>query len=135
MTEWMMSANGKIYDHQKAFSEQGFIYWRKVRNFSKGDVIYIYCTKPIGKIMYVTEVEDSDISYAEVLDSTNYYFGSCKPIEGCYIKLALRKKYDGDKMDLSDLNRFDFYPPQGPCIIRNPELLKYIKGIFAESAQ
>lgn len=41
MTEWMMSANGKIYDHQRAFAEQGFIYWRKVRNFSKGDV-YLY---------------------------------------------------------------------------------------------
>lgn len=135
MTEWMMSANGKIYDHQRAFSEQGFIYWRKVRNFSKGDIIYIYCTKPIGQIKYVTEVEETDISYGEVLTSTNYYHESCKPIEGSYIKLSLKKEYVGDKMSLDDLNRFEFHPPQGPCVVRNHELLKYIKELFEENTK
>ncbi|MCI9500565.1 MAG: hypothetical protein HFG76_00910 [Hungatella sp.] len=102
--------------------------------FQKAMFIYIYCTKPIGRIMYATEVEDSGISYDEVWASTNYYYGNCKPIEGRYIKLALRNKYDGEKMDLSDLSKFDFHPPQGPCVIRNPELLNYIKGIFEKSA-
>ena len=130
MREWIMSASGKVYNHKKAFCEQGFIYWRKVRNFSKGDSVYIYCTKPIGKIMYYAEVEEIDIPFEKVMSDKQYYTEGNSPVKGEYMKLCLKKTYKGRRLDIEHLSRFGFCPPQGPCIIKNPELLEYIMSCF-----
>ena len=132
MREWIVSANGRIYDHQKAFVEQGYIYWRKVRNFAKGDVIYIYCTKPIGKIMYCTEVEDDDVPYKIVLESTNYYVGFSKPLEDKYVKFKLKRTYNGSLLELNTLSKIGFRPPQGPSIIRNASLITILQNVFEQ---
>lgn len=132
MTEWLMSANAKRYDHQRAFAEQGFIYWRQIRNFSKGDVVYIYCTKPIGKIQYLAVVEEVDIPFQKVSSDKKYYANPQQMKEGNYIKLVLKCLYKGEKMDAADLSRFHFIPPQGPQRISNSELQNYIKTTFAK---
>lgn len=48
MKNWVMSANTQVYDHEKAFRDQGYINWSQTRNFSVGDYIFIYCSKPIS---------------------------------------------------------------------------------------
>ena len=40
---WMISANGKMYDHASSFAAFGFIDWRQRANYSVGDVVFIYC--------------------------------------------------------------------------------------------
>lgn len=132
MTDWLMSANAKRYNHQKAFAERGFIFWRQIRNFAKGDTVYIYCTKPIGKIQYEVEVEEIDIPFDSVSSDKIYYSDAKQQKEGKYIKLKLKKTYCGEKMDFEDLKRFHFIPPQGPQRISNSSLLKYIKFVFKE---
>lgn len=133
MTEWLMSANAKKYNHQRAFDEQGFIYWRQTRNFSKGDIIFIYCTRPIGKIQYMAEVEETDIPMKVVLSDKKYYSNPHQQKEGCYIKLSLKKTYLGPKMDANDLSRFHFRPPQGPQRLKDSALSKYINVVFKEA--
>lgn len=132
MTEWLMSANAKRYDHQRAFDEQGFVFWRQIRNFAKGDLVYIYCTKPIGRIQYVAEVEEIDLPLEAVVSDKKYYSDVRQQREGKYIKLSLRKTYKGDKLNADDLKQFHFIPPQGPQRINNNGLLKYLKGVFKE---
>ena len=132
MTEWLMSANSKKYDHKRAFDEQGFIFWRQIRNFQTGDLIYIYCTKPIGRIQYVAEVEETDLPMDTVISDKKYYSDVRQQREGKYIKLSLRKEYKGNKLDVDDLSRFHFIPPQGPQRINNKELLKYLEATFEE---
>ena len=52
---WILPANGKLYDHARAFQKWGFIDWRQNnRKYQVGDIIYIYCTRPYKKIMYKT---------------------------------------------------------------------------------
>ena len=42
---WILPANGKLYDHARAFQKWGFIDWRQNnRKYQVGDIIYIYCT-------------------------------------------------------------------------------------------
>ena len=56
---WMISANGKIYDHAKAFAKWGYIDWRQHAKYNVGDIVYIYCTKPYQKVMYKTKVKNN----------------------------------------------------------------------------
>lgn len=133
MTVWLMSANAKKYDHQRAFEEQGFIYWRQIRKFNKGDIVFIYCTKPIGKIQYIAKVEEINIPKNVTLSDRKYYSDSNQQRDGYYIKLSLEKMYMGDKLDINDLSRFHFIPPQGPQRISNPDLVEYVKSILKET--
>lgn len=41
MQKWMISANGKIYDHASAFDKWGYIDWRQRAKFNNGDIVYI----------------------------------------------------------------------------------------------
>ena len=41
MQKWMISANGKIYDHASAFEKWGYIDWRQRAKFNNGDIVYI----------------------------------------------------------------------------------------------
>lgn len=132
MTDWLMSANAKKYDHQKAFKEQGYIYWRQIRNFLVGDRIYIYCTKPLGKIQYEAIVEEIGIPFKIAKSDQAYYSDPKTQVEGNYIKLRLQKIYRGEKLDFERLHRLNFIPPQGPQRIGNSKLLEYIKNAFAE---
>ena len=38
---WMISANGKMYDHASSFATNGFIDWRQRAKYSVGDLVYI----------------------------------------------------------------------------------------------
>lgn len=132
MTDWLMSANSKKYDHKRAFDEQGFIYWRQIRNFEIGDLIYIYCTKPIGRIQYVAKVEEINLPMETVVSDKKYYPDASMQREGEYIKLSMLKEYKGNKLDTFDLEKFHFIPPQGPQRINNKELLEYLVNTFEE---
>lgn len=51
--DWLISANGNIYDHASAFAKWGYIDWRQGnRKYNIDDNIYIYCTRPLKRIMY-----------------------------------------------------------------------------------
>lgn len=54
---WMIAANGTMYDHAEAFQRWGFIDWRQKVKYTIGDVVYIYCTKPLKRVMFKTIVE------------------------------------------------------------------------------
>lgn len=63
---WILPANGKLYDHARAFQKWGFIDWRQNnRKYQVGDIIYIYCTRPYKKIMYKTIVEQINLTANE----------------------------------------------------------------------
>lgn len=62
--KWIMAANGKKYDHASAFQEWGYIDWKQGVNFEIGDIVYIYCTSPIKKLMYKTEVIKNNMNFS-----------------------------------------------------------------------
>ena len=71
---WMISANGKMYDHASAFQRWGFIDWRQNLKFNVGDTVYIYCTRPFMKVMYKTIVDKISMSSEEIVNDEEYWF-------------------------------------------------------------
>ena len=70
---WMISANGKIYDHAKAFAKWGYIDWRQHAKYNVGDIVYIYCTKLYQKVMYKTKVIMEGMSFEQCEDDKEFW--------------------------------------------------------------
>lgn len=54
---WIISANGKMYDHAAAFQKWGFIDWRQRAKYNVGDIVYICCTMSI----YMSQIKKTKI--------------------------------------------------------------------------
>lgn len=133
MNIWLMSANAQKYNHQLAFEEQGFIHWRQIRKFEIGDKVFIYCTKPIGKIMYYAEILEIDVKNSSILSESKYYFRREDFIVGKYVKIKLLSINHTDKLTMEDLKKYGFMAPQGPQRVKSTEEVSYFMSVFKEN--
>ena len=88
-TAWLVPANPKYYDLQKHFKKTPIITWKKAKEATLGDEIYIYMAKPYSAILYQCEViklkEDE-------------------------MQLKLIKEYDPKKYTLENMKKFGLKP-------------------------
>lgn len=131
MSIWIMSANASYFDHDQAFSEQGFIDWKQTRNYSNNDIVLIYSTKPTSKIKYITKVAKTDSSLFEIANQERYQ----KKVSvqnnrtNRYCRLKLIKKVDDERLSFTELQKHGMiYVPQSPCKVSEP-LMNYINSI------
>lgn len=61
--EWLVPANPKYYDVEKAFSESDVILWKQSSNILVGDIVYLYVAAPVSAVMYKCEAVEVDIPY------------------------------------------------------------------------
>lgn len=131
--EWMISANAKMYDHASAFAKYGFIDWRKRANYSKGDIVYVYCTKPYQKVMYKCEVIIEDMPFEECQDDKEFWIIQEeyeKAKTGKYARLKLLEQVDSDYLRLNRLLQYGLKAaPQGPVKVEKV-LSDYIDSYF-----
>lgn len=133
---WLISANGNLYDHEGAFDRFGYIDWRQNnRKYQIGDIVYIYCTRPICKVRYMAIVDREGMSFDEITDDREFWSDPTKYEEaqcGTYVRLRLLKKKDSDELNLDALRDHGLYnAPQGPIKIK-AELDEFLKQGFAE---
>ena len=127
MQKWIMSANGNYFDHGKAFQKNGYIDWKQTRNFSVGDIVYIYVTKPESRIRYKTVVVAINMLHDETDDFSEYWIkkGAYK-IEKRYFRLSLIEEYDKPELGFEYLKNYGMkYAPQSPCRVKE-ELEEYL---------
>ena len=142
---WMISANGNIYDHASAFQRWGFIDWRQKAKYKVGDIVYIYCTRPYMRVMYKTIVEKESMSSEDIVNDKEYWYKSEeyeKALSEKYMRLKLKIQVDSENLTLPYLIEHGLKAaPQGPTRISD-ELADYIdknmddyagKNIFPES--
>ncbi len=142
---WMISANGKIYDHAAAFEKWGYIDWRQHARYSVGDIVYIYCTRPYQRVMYKTMVLKESMDITDIVDDREFWYVADeyeKAITGKYARLQLLEQADHEKLSLENLKMHGLKSaPQGPLKVK-PELETYInlylkddysEGFFPES--
>jgi len=143
---WMISANGKMYDHAAAFQRWGFIDWSQRARYNVGDTVYIYCTRPFKKVMYKTVVKLESMTGEDIVYDKDYWHSKedrDKPLAGKYARLLLVQQVGSDKLSLEHLMEYGLKAaPQGPVKI-NDELAMYIDSnmddyfsgnVFPESA-
>ncbi|WP_186671145.1 HNH endonuclease [Sporosarcina sp. BP05] len=142
--KWLISANGKMYNHVAAFDEFGYIDWRQTAKYQVGDIVYIYATKPYMKVMYKTVVEKVDLVFEKITDDKKYWINIEeyeKSISGKYARLRLVERVNTDKLALDRLKEYGLKAaPQGPIKVKE-ELGSYLEknindyyaeGIFPE---
>lgn len=62
--QWLIPANPKYYDIDKAISESPDCFiWKQSNSIKPGDIVYLYIAAPVSGIVYQCEVLRTDIPY------------------------------------------------------------------------
>jgi 5-methylcytosine-specific restriction enzyme A len=131
---WLISANGKMYDHARSFAHFGSIDWRQGNvKYSTGDTVYIYCTRPIKKIRYKCTITALNKKSSEIRDDKDYWINPdeyAKSLGGKFLNLELVDEVDTEKLSLSQLlNNGLKAAPQSPLKLTE-KLESYINSVF-----
>jgi 5-methylcytosine-specific restriction protein A len=131
---WLISANGKMYDHASSFAHHGSIDWRQGNvKYSIGDTVYIYCTNPIQRIRYKCKVTALNKQSPDIRDDKEYWLIQeeyDKSLDGNFFSLQLIEEVDSVKLSLPVLKENGLKAaPQGPIKLKD-SLESYISSVF-----
>ena len=127
----MISANPRVFNHERAFKDLGFIDWRQTRNFSIGDIVYVYVTYPIPSVNYKTEIVDVGMSFTNISNFSQYWKGDKGAGESNYkyARLRLLMTFNDERLKLKELRNHGMkYAPQSP-MKANDVLIQYLTDI------
>lgn len=104
VTEWIIPANQNIYDHDGAFRKFGYIDWTQKVKYKVGDRVFLYCTLPEGRIKYLTEVVNINITFKDKLDDSEFNKGTPFGDENSlFTRLKLIKIIQDDRLTYEQL--------------------------------
>jgi len=104
---WLITNNPETYDAIKAFEKLKIIDWGNANNnkIIKGDIVYIYTTKPTQAITIKAKVIDNTISQDSLLNNDREFFkGDIRNIAN-YFRLELIEFTDIHKLSISKLQK------------------------------
>ncbi len=136
---WLISANSKVYDHALSFEHHGHIDWRQGRNkYKVGDIVYIYCTRPLKRIRYKCRIDALDLKFNEIRTDKEYWKDQTefeKSQSGNYMHLTLIEQVDLDSLSYVNLLKNGLSSaPQGPRRLEG-DLLQYVEFNFDDNLQ
>ena len=135
-TSWIIPSNVEAYDVIGAFRKLPEIDWRQSVNYQIGDIVYIYCTKPYQRIIFMTEVQAININFEDTIDDREFWkdqsiFKGAK--DRRYVRLKIVKGTETDLLTLSKLLENGLKTaPQGPLRALN-QLETFICLAFQQS--
>ncbi|MBQ1847444.1 MAG: MmcQ/YjbR family DNA-binding protein [Clostridia bacterium] len=104
--EWIVPANPKYYDVQRAFDENEEIDWKQGAGIREGDTVYMYVAAPVSAILYRCEVTKTGIPFD--------YVGDGLTIRKL-MKIKLLKRYDCTAFTFEKLrDRYGIFAVRGP---------------------
>ncbi len=95
--EWIVPANPKYFDIEKALKENNTIMWKQSTGIKINDIIYLYLAKPYSSIMYKFKVVEENIPY-------EYKDENVKMQK--VMKIDLIRRYEKEKLSLDKLKDF-----------------------------
>ncbi|WAG58171.1 MmcQ/YjbR family DNA-binding protein (plasmid) [Clostridium estertheticum] len=119
-TEWLVPANPKYFDLDKAFMDNDVILWKQSNNIAVGDIVYMYVAAPYSSIKYKCKVVEVNIPY-------NY--NDDKVSMNRVMKIKLLTKYDRYSINLAMLREHGVYAVRGPRSIPI-SLIKEIETLY-----
>lgn len=135
MRYWIIPANPKLYRIADAIRDlNGVIDWRQYNNFEVGDIVYIYCSKPVSQILYKTEVIATNISREYTIADQQYWRNlsefKTSLNNNRFYRISLLAENETNKLTLDDLYNHGLNGvPQGSLVVKEP-LLSYLQEIF-----
>lgn len=139
MTEWMISANAKVYDHNSSFEQYNYIDWKQGRTkYAINDIVYIYATKPTSLVRYKCIVEKVNLASSEIRDDKEFWVSPEayeNSLAGKFIRLKLLNQFSNSSLNLKNLKLNGLSAaPQGPIKITS-ELSNYLKKHCTDDLQ
>ena len=111
---WIVPANPKYYDVQKAFDEAEEINWKQGKGIKTGDTVYLYVAAPVSAILYKCRVTKTDIPFR---------FDNGEVRMSSVMKIKLLKRYEPDRFTFDVLGKeYGIFAVRGPRGI--PESLR-----------
>ena len=111
---WIVPANPKYYDVQKAFDEAEEINWKQGKGIKTGDMVYLYVAAPVSAILYKCRVTKTDIPFR---------FDNGEVRMSSVMKIKLLKRYEPDRFTFDVLGKeYGIFAVRGPRGI--PESLR-----------
>lgn len=133
--EWIIPANSKIYDYEKAFSTYNQIDWKQSANYHVGDTIFVYATMPVKKILYKAKVVEVDLDPDESYQNPEDWidkdgFDKFNEVKR-FVRLEIEDYIDNEALSLDALLKNGLNgAPQGP--LKVTEILSsYIEKHFS----
>jgi predicted DNA-binding protein (MmcQ/YjbR family) len=104
--DWLIPANPKFYDVEKAFSENEEIDWKQGNGIKPGDTVFMYVAAPVSAILYKCRVLETDIPYD---------YSDKNLTITALMKIKLLKQYEPDEFTFERLNdEFKIFAVRGP---------------------
>lgn len=132
---WIVPSNSTTFDIEGCLQEFSYAHWQQKKNFSIGDTIYIYCTKPEQRIKYKMVVCDVDMEYSEDVEKEQKYWAEHERIKAGidanrYALFKLVERTDSDALTFEKLLQNGVNGNiQGGLPIKD-KLLQYIQENF-----
>lgn len=134
-TYWLISSNDDIFRLEECLADNQSVDWQGSFSPQKGDVVFIYRTKPVQRICYMMEVSKVNIPYKDTINDIKYWGvnhapkGTTNPDE-LYHRLKLLKRSSSQALHLRELQKQGMKGvPQGPRKLLG-NLLDYILNVF-----
>ncbi len=129
---WIVPSNDHIFRIGDAIQAQnGRVDWRMSNNFSIGDIVFIYKTKPEQRVRYRMEIKSVGLSIDEAFDQEAYwkdkatYYGGLGSFK--YARFILLEEYTDDIMSLHHLHEHGALGNmQSVMECKNDELLQFL---------
>jgi predicted RNA-binding protein with PUA-like domain len=133
---WMLPSNANFFKIDDCLREVGHVYWRQHNNFTIGDLIYLYGTRPDSRIKYLMRVETTDEPFNERMNDKKYWVDPSAYEEGKrvnrFMKLSTVRVINSKMLSYDLLRRHGLkQAPQSPMRLSSSkysELLSYIRG-------
>ena len=104
--EWLVPANPKYYDVERAFESTNEIRWKQGAGIKKGDTVFLYVAAPVSAILYKCKVSETDIPFQ--YDDGNVHMKAL-------MKIKLQKKFQPDQFTFEKLrNEYGIFAVRGP---------------------
>jgi len=134
--EWIIPASSTTYKHKESFEKNGYIDWKQSCNYKIGDFVYVYLTKPEGRIGFLTRVDNVDIPYGSQTDDSEFWVnGQGTTQEDRFARLTLLLEINEEALKLEELNKHGLVgAPQGPQRVKG-ELRDYIHEVLDKNKQ
>ena len=109
--EWIIPANPKFYDIEKAFQKKEIIDWKQSSSIKVGDTIFIYVAAPVSAILYKCKAVEVDIPYR--YQDKNLTMNTV-------MKIQLLRRYDREQFTFDRLKEdYGIYAVRGPRGVPN----------------
>lgn len=131
-TYWFLTCDSSRYDIHTLFKENGVCLWNQRRDFKVGDVVYIYESKPVSKVVYKTVVEEINIKRDKHENSDGFYRKDYN--KDFAVKLRLVSENKSNRLQITELKEsFGF---SNMSLLRVPQvtrkdIINFFEDVFA----